>query len=166
MVNIIFCISGLISAIVNLKVYRFMKQLDSFSSDIYDGFDDAMFTDDSLNDSVNDAMQGGMDLLLGGTKQTEELLLATAVLAVASVIVCGIGVYGAIKYNLNIVLCTCIWYGVLSVFYAISLNFIGLLLAALFAYPNIMLYLEMKKGVITPGNYINERHSCCCLPSV
>jgi len=103
------------------------------------------------------------DQLQANMEQSSAIFLIAIIMSVANVIFCGIGIYGAMKYNECMVVLTGVWYCVVTIFDAIAMNWSGAVLAAFFAYPHIALFHEMKRGVITPENYINEKHSCCCV---
>ena len=96
-------------------------------------------------------------------ESSDDILLIGMIVGGVTIIFCGIGIYGAVKYNKCLVAFAGICYCVMAIFNSIIMNWVGLILTASFAYPHFALCDEMKKGTITPDNYINEKHSCCCM---
>jgi len=76
-----------------------------------------------------------------------------------------IGIEGAVNYRPSMVLTCAIWYliqGIASLF-ILGWGGLGIFLASLWVYPNIMLYQEQLEGIMSEENYANEIHSCCCV---
>jgi hypothetical protein len=44
-----------------------------------------------------------------------------------------------------------------------TLNIVGIITNAFFAYPHYCLYNEIQRGIMTRENYHNEKYSCCCV---
>ena len=104
------------------------------------------------------------DQFQANAEQASTLIVIGIIMSVANVIFCGVGIYGAMKYNQCMVICTGVWYCIVALVDLITtMNWTGVIMAAFFAYPHIVLFQEMKKGVITPDNYIYEKYSCCCV---
>jgi hypothetical protein len=45
----------------------------------------------------------------------------------------------------------------------VAVNPIGLVLAALFAYPHFFFIKEVRSGIMSEANYVNVNQSCCCV---
>ena len=39
----------------------------------------------------------------------------------------------------------------------------GIVVTAAFLYAHVILFQEMRQGIMTPENYPKEKHSCCCV---
>lgn len=76
-----------------------------------------------------------------------------------------LGVFGAAMFNKGLVVTSGFFYlliGLMSlVLYGIA--GLGLLWGVFFAYPHFVLYQEIGEKIMTPSNYANEVHSCCCV---
>jgi hypothetical protein len=55
------------------------------------------------------------------------------------------------------------WLCVNAVLSIVGGGLVGCILSALFVYPHVVFYLEMKKGIMTEENYPNEKHCCGCV---
>lgn len=76
-----------------------------------------------------------------------------------------VGIVGALRYRPMLVFYCAMWYlvqGIASLF-ILGWGGLGIILASLWVYPNIMLYQEQLEGVMSELNYDNERYSCCCV---
>jgi cytochrome bd-type quinol oxidase subunit 2 len=73
------------------------------------------------------------------------------------------GIMGAIKYTKWMIMVALIGYALSFVVNLLSGSYLGLVLPALFAYPHFVLISEINQGIMTPDNYPNEVHSCCCV---
>jgi hypothetical protein len=73
------------------------------------------------------------------------------------------GLYGGLKYHVPLISTCGFLYVVDGIFSIIALDFWGLLTSVLFAYPHYFLVQEIRQGIMTPENYHNEEHSCCCV---
>jgi len=79
-------------------------------------------------------------------------------------IICScIGIYGAFYYKTTAVLISFGCYAVSFFIDMVGLNIGGMLLEGLFGYPHYYLFKEIKAGIMSKENYINEKHSCCCV---
>ncbi|KAL7570180.1 hypothetical protein ACA910_020016 [Epithemia clementina (nom. ined.)] len=105
------------------------------------------------DDSVKQALQDLPDVKMG------------AVYAILGInIVCSaLGIMGALKYSTWMVGTAGAWYFVMSILSLIGLNIAGVIYNGFFAYPHVFLVQEIRKGIMTPENYPNEEHSCCCV---
>uniref|UniRef100_A0A6T6HSJ6 Uncharacterized protein n=1 Tax=Craspedostauros australis TaxID=1486917 RepID=A0A6T6HSJ6_9STRA len=88
-------------------------------------------------------------------------VLVAVLLVQSACYVCGI--FGAIKYNSPLVLVAFVCYCVTFAFDLFGANIVGMIITACFAYPHFFLHQEIRNGVMTPENYINEQQSCCCV---
>jgi hypothetical protein len=73
------------------------------------------------------------------------------------------GIMGAIKYTKWMIAVALIGYALAFVANILVVNILGIILPALFAYPHFMFISELNQGIMTPDNYPNEVHSCCCV---
>jgi hypothetical protein len=80
-----------------------------------------------------------------------------------SIACAGLGLFGAIKYKGWMVIVAAVWHCVNSVLSLIGGDLGGALVNGCFAYPHVVFYQEMRKGIMTEENYPNEIHSCCCV---
>lgn len=90
------------------------------------------------------------------------LLIAALVIG----IICNaLAIYGAFAFKKTFVMVGLVWFCVEAILsLALFLDFIGALVALVFAYPHLFLFREMRQGIITPANYPNERACCeCCV---
>uniref|UniRef100_A0A7R9WZN6 Uncharacterized protein n=1 Tax=Craspedostauros australis TaxID=1486917 RepID=A0A7R9WZN6_9STRA len=70
---------------------------------------------------------------------------------------------GAIKFERNFVLIGfCAYIFSFGVNLLILRKLVGAVLTAFFAYPHYFLAKEIEDNIMTPENYPNEVHSCCC----
>jgi hypothetical protein len=76
-----------------------------------------------------------------------------------------IGIVGAVSYRPGMVLSCAMWYLIQGIASLVLMGWggLGILLAGIWVYPNIMLYQEQVEGVMSKENYVNEIYSCCCL---
>jgi hypothetical protein len=75
----------------------------------------------------------------------------------------GIGLWGALKFDRNLVLVALFCYLASFVANLATLQIVALLLNGLFAYPHYFLQKEIEANIMTPDNYPNEVQSCCCV---
>lgn len=73
------------------------------------------------------------------------------------------GIFGGMKYSVPMVAVAAVSHGWDLVLSLLSFHIPGLAMAGGFLYPHIMFIQEMRKGIMTPENYPNEQHSCCCV---
>lgn len=85
------------------------------------------------------------------------------VVLLVSVVCYAAGVYGALQFAPPFVWTAAICHVVAFIGNLASLNVIGVILEACFVYPHAVFIREMRAGVMTPDNYVNEVHSCCCV---
>lgn len=83
--------------------------------------------------------------------------------ATISIITSGLGIYGAVKYTGWAVIVAAVWYTINCILSLIGADIGGAIMAGFFAYPHIVFFQEMRKGIMTEQNYPNEIHSCCCV---
>jgi len=85
------------------------------------------------------------------------------IVSIASVLCNAVGIYGAYKYHVGCVGIGLAAYCSYFLIDLLSFNIGGLVYNAFFAYPHFVLIQEMNQGIMTPENYPNEVHSCCCV---
>ena len=73
------------------------------------------------------------------------------------------GIYGALTYNTKFVFVSLIAYSLEFILSLFNFGLVGLLVAGCFAYPHVFFIREVQVGIMTPENYSNEKHSCCCV---
>jgi hypothetical protein len=74
-----------------------------------------------------------------------------------------IGIYGAVTYNIWMVGASLLAYCFDFVMGVVSMNVGGLVMIALFAYPHFFFIKEVRSGIMSEANYVNEKQSCCCV---
>lgn len=72
------------------------------------------------------------------------------------------GLIGAFKFNNIGIIVAAIWYAAECLRSLFFFDLAGAIMAGFFAYPHIVFYQEMKRGIMTPGNYQNEEKCCVC----
>jgi len=89
--------------------------------------------------------------------------LATG-LTIVKMVFAGLGVYGAMSYNIYMVGASAVMYIVDCLMSLVVFQVASTLLAGFFAYPHIFFIKEVRDGTMTKKNYpVNEEHSCCCV---
>ena len=87
-------------------------------------------------------------------------------------IISAIGIFGALHYNVYMVGITGIMYSVVAVIAFVNMFLVEkyafmlvgtILLQGLFAYPHFVFIHEVRKGIMTPATYPEEKQSCCCV---
>mmetsp|Transcript_7748 Transcript_7748/g.12827 ORF Transcript_7748/g.12827 Transcript_7748/m.12827 type:complete len:190 (+) Transcript_7748:93-662(+) len=73
------------------------------------------------------------------------------------------GIMGAIKYNVVLTGIAAAAFCFDAVVALIAFNVVGVVYAALFAYPHFFFIKEVRNGTMSVENYPNEVHSCCCV---
>jgi hypothetical protein len=73
------------------------------------------------------------------------------------------GIMGAINYTKWMIICAIVGYVLSFAVHLLQLNFLGMLLSGVFAYPHFFFLSEMNQNIMTPENYPNEVQSCCCV---
>jgi hypothetical protein len=100
-------------------------------------------------------------------KDIDELPLSLLVVLVFfhifQIVMLMLGVQGAITYKRWMVQCAVASYAVAIAVNLFLLDFGDIFIAGLCAYPNILFIREMDQNIMTPDNYPNEVHSCCCI---
>mmetsp|Transcript_5557 Transcript_5557/g.16483 ORF Transcript_5557/g.16483 Transcript_5557/m.16483 type:complete len:187 (-) Transcript_5557:369-929(-) len=71
-------------------------------------------------------------------------------------------IQGAVKFNRKLVLAGFVVYCASFTMNLLVFDLVGMLLTGFFAYPHFYLAKEIEENVMTPENYANELHSCCC----
>jgi len=72
-----------------------------------------------------------------------------------------LGIIGASKFTQVLVLACAIWYCIDLIISSYQRVWPSALMKGFFAYPHFALFLALKSGKITRGNYPVERHCCC-----
>ena len=80
-----------------------------------------------------------------------------------SIATSGLGIWGAKNYIGWMVIVSACWYVTSTVLSLLGGDIGGAIMSGFFAYPHVVFYQEMKKGIMTEENYPNEIHSCCCV---
>mmetsp|Transcript_21361 Transcript_21361/g.46333 ORF Transcript_21361/g.46333 Transcript_21361/m.46333 type:complete len:181 (-) Transcript_21361:223-765(-) len=135
-VNLCFLGVALMGMIAALSV---SSNLDKYS-------DDALF-DDEFESDLNDLKGLG---IVG--------IFVVLVLAIGH----ALGLYGAVSYKPWMVMTSFVFYCLSTIFALVRLDPFCIMYA-LFAYPHYFLWEEIRAGIMTPDNYPNEIHSCCCV---
>jgi hypothetical protein len=84
-------------------------------------------------------------------------------LAVIRIVAYGLGIYGAVTYNVWMVGICLSAYCIDFVMGLVGMSPLGMVWAALFAYPHFFFIQEIRSGVMSEANYFNEKQSCCCV---
>lgn len=83
-----------------------------------------------------------------------------------------VGIFGALHYNVYMVGITGIMYSILAFMAFVNMFLVEkyafilvgtILFAGLFAYPHFVFIREVRKGIMTPETYPEEKQSCCCV---
>jgi hypothetical protein len=88
--------------------------------------------------------------------------LAIAMIAI-KLVANGLGIYGAVTYNIWMVGVSLSVYCVDFVMGVVALNIFSMVMVALFAYPHFFFIKEVRSGIMSEANYVNEKQSCCCV---
>jgi hypothetical protein len=85
----------------------------------------------------------------------------------------GMGLFGAVNYNVYLIGSAALFYTLKCLYYCAFLldanhafDLSMPIAMAFFAYPHFMLISEIRGGIMSRENYVNEQHSCCCINSV
>ena len=81
----------------------------------------------------------------------------------AALVCCTLGMIGAMKFKSRMVWVAIIWYSLNVAWGLFGLDLFGIVFSAIFLYPHIFFYQEMKNGVMTEAGYPVEKYSCCCV---
>ena len=107
-----------------------------------------------------------------GDKDDEELqillnnysLWAVVVIQAVGVFCHILGVIGARRFSICLLLLPLLWNIVYAVLCGIDKNWVGLGFAIVWVYPHAFLCRELAQGIMTKENYYeSERQSCCCV---
>ena len=142
----------IISSIINLSVEQSViiaiEAIDSNTTaadDSIEAIDN--FVTDVGNDHLEDALQISMVLLILG------ILFAC------------VSIYGAKVFKVGPVAANVAFLFIHALFYAVTAgNYLGLAMAILLMYPQIMFIVEVQKGIMSPMTYTQEAQYCCCIP--
>ena len=85
------------------------------------------------------------------------------IFVVFRIIASGCGIGGAYYYNPTLVTVAGISYFALALTSLAYFDIAGVIYFSLFAYPHYYLVKEIREGIMSKDNYINEQHSCCCV---
>jgi hypothetical protein len=92
--------------------------------------------------------------------QAGKLGAASAILLIP-VMIWGMGICGALKYNKYMV-AGCLLVYIFEIFTALwFLDWLDFLIAALFAYPHIFFIVEIHEGILSESTYVVEEFSSC-----
>lgn len=94
---------------------------------------------------------------------TNEELLVDYITIAIGMLCTAVAILGALKYSVWMVAVGAFLFSFECVMALVRLNFLGVIMSALFAYPHFILIQEIRKGIMTPENYANEEYSCCCV---
>lgn len=72
-----------------------------------------------------------------------------------------LGIIGASKFRYCLVLACAIWFCIDLIISSVNMIWPSALMKGFFAYPHFALFMALKSGKITRGNYMVERHCCC-----
>jgi hypothetical protein len=109
--------------------------------------DPANYDDDEIRVALNGLHAG-------------KLGAASAILLI-QVMIRGMGIYGALKYNKYMV-AGCLLVYIFEIFTALwFLDWLDFLIAALFAYPHIFFIIEVHEGILSESTYDVEEYSGC-----
>jgi hypothetical protein len=84
-------------------------------------------------------------------------------LAAIRIVANALGIYGAVTYNIWMVGISLAAYCIDFAMGVVSVNIVGLVTNALFAYPHFFFIKEVRSGLMSEANYVNEKQSCCCV---
>jgi uncharacterized membrane protein len=83
---------------------------------------------------------------------------------IAVKLVCnGVGIYGAMTYNIWMVGVSLAVYCLNFATGIINSNIFTLVMYGCFAYPHFFFIQEVRRGIMSEVNYVNEKQSCCCV---
>ena len=104
------------------------------------------------------------DQITNGAVAFENANTGALIFVMIVVMICyGVGAYGAIQFNVCMVSTALACHVVSLIGNAVVLNIGGIIMIGFFIYPHVVFILEMRRGIMTPDNYVNEVHSCCCV---
>lgn len=82
--------------------------------------------------------------------------------AVVGAIASGVAIYGAAKYHQIAVVVGAVWYVIDFVRSLVFFDIGSAIMAGCFCYPHVILYKEIRNGIMSEETYPNERHCCEC----
>lgn len=110
------------------------------------------------------AVASGDDAITNAGVTFENVNTGVVIFIMIIVVLCfGIGAYGAVQFNTCMVSTALACHVVSLIGNLAALNVGGVILGACFIYPHVGFLMEMRRGIMTPDNYVNEMHSCCCV---
>ncbi|CAB9511217.1 expressed unknown protein [Seminavis robusta] len=114
---------------------------------------------DEISQTTNDDVFSGW---VKTNKHASEALLGFVIgFGFVAILFYSLGIYGAANFN-QCMVCAALVYHCIAVFAnLVSLNIPGILLSGLFVYPHVMLFREIRLGVMTEETYVRERKTCC-----
>jgi uncharacterized membrane protein len=74
-----------------------------------------------------------------------------------------VGIYGAMTYNIWMVGVSLAVYCLNFATGIINSNIFTLVMYGCFAYPHFFFIQEVRRGIMSEVNYVNEKQSCCCV---
>jgi uncharacterized membrane protein len=107
----------------------------------------------------DDEVQAAMTTFNEANLSMAVLITLIAVKLVAN----GLGIYGAATYNIWMVGISLVVYCIDFVMGLVAANVIGLVIACVFDYPHFFFIKEVRSGIMSEANYVNEKQSCCCV---
>lgn len=117
--------------------------------------DSSAVTDDALA-----AQMAEMEEQLSGFENMGPMVFIAQIIKIGCAIA---GIFGGMKYSVPMVAVAAASHGWDLLLSLLSFHLPGLAMAGGFLYPHIMFIKEMRSGIMTPENYSNEEHSCCCV---
>ena len=106
----------------------------------------------------------GDDAITNAAVAFENVNTGVLIFIMIIVVICyGIGAYGAIQFSPCMVSTALVCHVVSLIGNLAALNIGGVIMMAFFIYPHVGFLMEMRSGIMTPDNYVNEMHSCCCV---
>lgn len=73
------------------------------------------------------------------------------------------GIFGALKYKVPLIGAAAAMYIGDIILSLVNFEIAGVVLAGFFLYPHFFLIQEIRQGIMSQENYVNEQHSCCCV---
>ena len=110
------------------------------------------------------AAKGDEDNISGAAVAFEDIKPGAIIFVMIIQLICyAIGAYGAVQFNVGMVSVAMVCHIVSVIGNLVAANIPGVIMIGLFIYPHVFFIKEMRAGVMTPDNYVNEVHSCCCV---
>ena len=168
-ISLVFTALGFLSTVGSLA---FADKLGGTVGKVLNSLDDdGNFTvfnadDDLFGNLTDDALPSKQDVeksFDAAMQQARHVAMVFLVIHAIMMPLKACAISGAIKYSVLGVYLGLLGYIIEFVYKAISMNIVGMILPAFFAYPHVVLVNEMKSGVMSPENYELEKYSCCCV---